>query len=101
MGSTSTGGKTKRVTFKGTVNIILIPPVNKLIKKELFYSEADFLEFELEAYLEDMQQARVARQHLEEACRQQEQYLCNSSNSKTKIKMTPITQDRLSAANAA
>lgn len=91
----------KRVTFQGRVKILLIPPINKFLKEELFYSAADIEGFELEAYLEDIQRAREARRRLEESCQRHEEYLCNSSDHKSHIKMTPIPLERQPAANAA
>jgi hypothetical protein len=51
----------KSVSFYGTVTVIYIPPINKLLKKELFYKSDDFQIFEMEAYIESVQEGRTGR----------------------------------------
>lgn len=61
--------KAKRVSFFGTVKVISIVPVNKMLKNELFYGSDDYQRFEMDAFYDLMEQERIERLLMEQAQR--------------------------------
>lgn len=57
----STQESSKRVTFYESVRVLYIAPVNKVLKKQLFYNRSDYERFEYELYVQTMLQERALR----------------------------------------